>query len=260
MNNDDSSTRKSLHSLLRKEASAYPGTELEAMSGASNYHSWILEIFKPYLGAHIVEVGAGIGAFSELILTQHDCKTLSLVEPSESMYQRLKVHVRQLVDSGVVTVDMYQSTFVEAANLIKSEQPPDSIIYVNVLEHISDDEGELETVRRTLSESGRVFIFVPALKWLFSPFDERIGHVRRYSKSELEQKLRRAGFKILRSSYFDFPGIAPWWLIYCLMRSVTMDPQAVRFYDQFIIPTVRRIESVVTMPIGKNLIAIAEKR
>ncbi len=238
--------------------SSYPGTELEAMIEAQNYHSWILEIFKPYLGAHLVEVGCGVGSFSELILTQHVCKTLSLIEPSDALYEQLRVHLRQL-DSGV-PVDMYHATFVEAANLIKSEQAPDSIIYVNVLEHIADDEGELEAVRRTLSESGRVFIFVPALKWLFSTFDERVGHVRRYSKLELEQKLRRAGFKILRSAYFDFPGIFPWWINYCLLKSVTMDPGAVRFYDQFIVPTVRRIESVINMPIGKNLIAVAEKR
>lgn len=228
------------------------------MNGAANYHAWILEIFKPYLGEHLVEVGAGDGSFSELILTRHVCKTLSLVEPSDTMYEQLRIHLRQL-DSGV-SVDLYHGTFVEAADLIKSEQAPDSIIYVNVLEHIADDEGELEAVRRTLSESGRVFIFVPALKWLFSTFDEQVGHVRRYSKSELEQKLRRSGFKIVRSTYFDFPGIAPWWLKYCLMKSDTMEPGAVRFYDRFIIPAVRRMESVVTIPIGKNVIAIAEKR
>ena len=259
MNDGPSSVGEStIHSVSRNKSRGYPGTELEAMSGASNYHSWILEIFKPYLGAHLVEVGAGVGSFSELILTQHVCKTLSLVEPSDSMYERLRIHLRQL-DSGV-TLDLYHATFVEAADLIKSEQAPDSIIYVNVLEHIDDDEGELEAVRRTLSESGRVFIFVPALKWLFSTFDERVGHVRRYSKSELEEKLRRAGFKILSSAYFDFPGIGPWWINYRLMKSVTMDPGAVRFYDRFIIPTVRRIESLITMPIGKNVIAIAEKR
>ena len=259
MKNGSISAQESItESLARKKASAYPGRELEAMSAASNYHRWILEIFKPYLGAHLVEVGAGVGSFSELILTQHVCKTLSLVEPSDSMYERLRVHLRQL-DMGVA-LDLYHATFVEAADLIKSEQAPDSIIYVNVLEHIADDEGELDLVRRVLSESGRVFIFVPALKWLFSTFDEQVGRVRRYSKSELEQKLRRAGFKILSSAYFDFPGIFPWWLNYRVLRSVTMDPGAVRFYDQFIIPAVRRIESVIAMPIGKNLIAIAEKR
>ena len=256
--NEENSETEQLRTFSCNGAFAYTGRELEAMSEASNYHAWILEIFKPYLGSHLVEVGAGVGSFSELILTQHVCKTLSLVEPSDSMYDQLRVHLRQL-DSRV-TLDLYHATFVEAADLIKSEQAPDSIIYVNVLEHIADDEGELDAVRRTLSESGRVFIFVPALKWLFSTFDERVGHVRRYSKSELEQKLRRAGFKILSSAYFDFPGIAPWWINYRLMKSVTMDPAAVRFYDRFIIPAVRRIESLITMPIGKNIIAIAEKR
>lgn len=259
MNNVASSTQESsTDSLSRKETSAYPGTELEAMSAASNYHRWILEIFKPYLGAHLVEVGAGLGSFSELILSQHVCKTLSLVEPSDSMYERLAAHVRQLDTSA--SVDTYHATFVEAADLIKTRHAPDSIIYVNVLEHIADDEGELDAVRLTLSECGRVFIFVPALQWLFGTLDERVGHLRRYSKSELEQKLRRSGFKIVRSAYFDFPGIAPWWLKYRLMKSVTMEPGAVRFYDRFIIPAVRRIESLITMPIGKNVIAIAEKR
>ncbi len=228
------------------------------MSAALNYHRWILEIFKPYLGAHLVEVGAGIGSFSELILSQHVCKTLSLVEPSDSMYERLAAHVQQLDTSA--SVDTYHATFVDAADLIKTRHAPDSIIYVNVLEHIADDEGELDAVRRTLSECGRVFIFVPALKWLFGTLDVRVGHVRRYSKSELEEKLRRSGFKILRTTYFDFPGVAPWWFRYCLMKSDTLEPGAVRFYDRFIVPAVRRIESVVTMPIGKNVIAIAEKR
>jgi hypothetical protein len=259
VNNRASLTHKSsIKTLSSKETSAYPGTELEAMTAASNYHSWILEIFKPYLGAHLVEVGAGIGSFSELILSQHVCKTLSLVEPSDTMYERLADYVRQLDTS--VSVDTYHSTFVEAADLIKARHAPDSIIYVNVLEHIADDEGELSAIRLTLSESGRVFIFVPAMQWLFGSFDERVGHVRRYSKPELEQKLRRCGFNIVRSAYFDFPGIAPWWVKYRLMKSVTMKPGAVRFYDRYIIPAVRRIESLITIPIGKNVIAIAEKR
>ncbi|HET6646752.1 MAG TPA: methyltransferase domain-containing protein [Pyrinomonadaceae bacterium] len=240
-----------------KETHGYPGKELEAMSGASNYHRWILEIFKPYLGKHLVEVGAGIGSFSDLILKHHLCESLSLVEPSDSMYDRLAIHAQELNTN--VQIDTYHGTFIEAAPLIKSRHLPDSILYVNVLEHIADDEGELKAVYQTLSERGRVFIFVPALTWLFGNFDSRLGHFRRYSKAELEGKLRKAGFKILQSSYFDFPGIGPWWVKYCLMKFDTMESGAVRFYDRFIVPTVRRIESVVTMPLGKNVIAIAEK-
>lgn len=258
MNNDPSPIEEStLGSVSRNKSRGYPGTELEAMSGAANYHRWILAIFKPYLGARVVEVGAGMGSFSELVLAHHPCESLSLVEPSDSMHERLAAHVKQL---DVSHIDTYHATFTEAAARIKAEHAPDSILYVNVLEHIADDEEELNVVHLTLTERGRVFLFVPAFTWLFGNFDTRVGHVRRYSKPELEGKLVRSGFKILRSSYFDFPGIAPWWFKYRLMKSDTMEPGAVKFYDRFIVPTVRRIESVVTMPIGKNIIAIAEKR
>jgi hypothetical protein len=256
--NEENSETEELRTFSCNGAFAYTGRELEAMSEASNYHRWILEIFAPYLGRHLVEVGAGLGSFSELILRQHVCKTLSLVEPSNSMFERLAAHIRQLDTSA--SVDTYHSTFVEVADLLKTRHAPDSIIYVNVLEHIADDEDELNFVQRTLSERGRVFLFVPALTWLFGNFDTRVGHFRRYSKPDLEGKLARSGFKILRSTYFDFPGIVPWWFKYRLMKSDTMEPGAVKFYDRFIVPTVRRIESKVTMPIGKNIIAIAEKR
>jgi hypothetical protein len=238
----------------------YPGRELEAMAEASNYHRWIIRVFEPYLGQHIVEVGAGLASFSELILKYHRCKTLSLVEPSAEMYQQLIINAPLLASSTDDTcIDTYQSTFVAAATLISSKQAPDSIIHVNVLEHIVDDELELTTVRQTLIAGGRVFLFVPALPWLYGAFDERVGHVRRYTKRRLEEKLQRIGYKVVLSSYFDAMGIAPWWLKYCLLRSVTMEPASVKFYDRFIVPAVSRMESVIHPPLGKNVIVVAEK-
>jgi SAM-dependent methyltransferase len=245
-------------SVLQAEGFAYPGRELEAMAGASNYHEWILGVFKPFLGQHLVEVGAGLGSFSELILRHNSCQTLSLIEPSDGMYEQLVANARRL--QTITRVETYHGTFPDAAPLIKSRQAPDSIIYVNVLEHIAEDDVELDAIHETLSEAGRVFLFVPALPWLYGAFDERVGHMRRYTKSELEKKLRRAGFRMVLSSYFDFPGIGPWWVKYCLLRSATMKPGGVRLYDRFVVPAARRIEALISPPIGKNVIAIAQKR
>lgn len=244
-------------SISTSEGFVYPGRELEAMAAASNYHRWILEIFKPYLGKHVVEVGAGAGSFSELILSEHACLTLALVEPSAERFKGLDGYAREL--NTTVRLDTYHATLTEAAALIKKRQPPDSIIYVNVLEHIANDEQEITAMRDLLSDGGRILIFVPALSWLYGTFDQQVGHVRRYTKSELEGKLRRAGFKILLSTYFDFAGIVPWWVKYRLLKSDSMELGAVRFYDRFIVPAIRRIESFVPPPIGKNLIVIAEK-
>ncbi|HEX9543995.1 MAG TPA: methyltransferase domain-containing protein [Pyrinomonadaceae bacterium] len=243
-----------------KDNFIYPGRELEAMAHAANYHRWIIRIFMPYLGRHLVEVGAGLASFSELLLEHHKCETLALIEPSAEMYQRLVAKARLLnMSEGEPGVNTYQSSFVDAAPLIKARQTPDSILYVNVLEHIADDELELEAVHQTLSAGGRVLLFVPALPWLYGAFDARVGHERRYAKTELEEKLRQAGFKIVLSSYFDFAGIAPWWIKYCLLRSAAMESGSVRFYDRFIVPTLSRIESLVPPPLGKNLIVVAEK-
>ena len=235
----------------------YTGRELEAMSWAINYHRWILTVFMPYLGQNIVEVGAGVGSFSELLLSEHNFQTLSLIEPSEELYEGLTNHMREL---GTNTkVDLYHGSFLDAAPLIKSQRAVDSVIYINVLEHIAEDERELEVIRDTLSQGGHVFVFVPALRWLYGTFDEQVGHVRRYTKTELEEKLKRGGFRIVRASYFDFAGIAPWWVKYRLLKSSRMERGAVRFYDQFIVPVVRRIESLAPPPIGKNVIVIAQK-
>lgn len=236
----------------------YTGRELEAMSVAANYHNWILDIFKPHLGRHLVEVGAGLGSFSELILGRHDCKTLSLVEPSREMFEQLRVRAGQMPPTP--RVDVYHASFIEAAPLISAKHSPDSVIYVNVLEHIEDDESELVAIHHALSAQGRVFIFVPALAWLYGAFDERVGHVRRYTKNDLEERLHRAGFKIIVSSYFDLAGVAPWWIKYRLLKSATMQAGAVRFYDRYIVPSARRFESLIKPPLGKNLIVVAEKR
>lgn len=239
-------------------AFAYSGRELEAMSAASNYHRWIFGIFAPYLGRHVVEVGAGLGSFSELILGQHTCETLSLVEPSAEMYEQLSARAQSMPASPRVST--YQANFPAAAPMIGATQAPDSVIYVNVLEHIADDEAELAAIHDALSNHGRVFLFVPALAWLYGAFDERVGHVRRYAKSELEAKLRRVGFRPIVSRYFDLPGVAPWWIKYRLLKSATMEPGAVKFYDRYIVPVARRCESLINPPLGKNVIVVAEKQ
>lgn len=240
------------------EGFTYTGRELEAMSAASNYHRWILGIFSPYLGRHLVEVGAGIGSFSELILGHHACETIALVEPSREMCKQLRAWASQKPPSPLV--DVYHASFPEAAPMITAKHPPDSIIYVNVLEHIEDDEAELAAIHSALSPHGRVFIFVPALTWLYGAFDERVGHLRRYMKNDLEAKLSRAGFQIVVSNYFDLAGVAPWWIKYRLLKSATMESGAVRFYDRYIVPSARRFESVIRPPLGKNLIVVAQKR
>ena len=238
------------------EKHGYAGKDLEAMSFAVNYHRWILSIFEPHLGKRIVEVGAGTGSFSELLLEQH-LNSLSLVEPSTAMHQQLCRRMEEL--RPAVTVKTYNDVFANVAEEIRSTAQPDSVIYVNVLEHIADDVNELNVINRTLDAGGRLFLFVPALSWLHGSMDRQLGHFRRYTRTELERKCVAAGFRVIVSRYFDVMGVLPWWVKYKLLKSKEMEAGAVRFYDQRVVPVARMMESSIEPPIGKNVVLIAEK-
>jgi len=238
------------------EKHCYAGKDLEGMSFAVNYHRWILSIFQPYLGTRIVEVGAGTGSFSELLLERH-LQSLCLVEPSIAMYQQLCRRIEKVSPSA--TVKTYNDFLEKVADQIRSTERPDSIIYINVLEHIADDVHELRVINQTLDVGARLLLFVPALRWLHGSYDRQIKHFRRYTRSELEKKCVAAGFRVISSRYFDLFGVLPWWVKYRLIQSQKMEPGAVRFYDRRIVPIAKRLESRFTPPIGKNVLLIAER-
>jgi SAM-dependent methyltransferase len=231
----------------------YVGKDLEAMSFAVNYHKWILEEFRPFLGKKLVEVGAGTGSFSEMLIEENP-KNLALVEPSE-MFKFLEQNISQ-IETGAV-VNFYNSIFAETAH--KLDEKPDTIIYVNVLEHIEDDAGELQKVHETLSPGGRCLIFVPAFMSLYGAFDEKVGHFRRYTKRGLEDKVKAAGFKVVKSKYFDFVGIFPWYVKYKLLRSDSLESGAVTTYDKFAVPLTKQFERFLKFPLGKNVLLVGEK-
>ena len=245
---------------LRKamdRAVTYVGKDLESMDHAENYHRWILDVFRPYLGRRIVEVGAGTGGFSKLLL-EIEPDHLTLVEPSR-MFDELIVNVNVNRGAGErTTLNTYNNTFRLAANSI-AETRPDTVVYVNVLEHIEDDAAELSAVHSVLDKGGKCLIFVPAFMALYGKFDEQVGHYRRYSKFELEAKCRAAGFRIVKSSFFDLVGFFPWWIKYRLLRSSSLGSSAVKIYDRVVVPVASRVEPITGVPFGKNLIVVAEK-
>ncbi|HEX8499099.1 MAG TPA: class I SAM-dependent methyltransferase [Pyrinomonadaceae bacterium] len=238
------------------EALAYAGRDLESMSAARNYRRWILDLFAPHLGRRVVEVGAGTGSFSELLLALEP-ESLTLVEPSRAMHRLLVEHVGRIPTRARVRV--YNETFARVARRVAEEERPDSVIYVNVLEHVEDDEAELRLVSEVLAPGGRAFVFVPALAWLYGSFDRLVGHHRRYTRAGLAEKCGRAGLRVVRSVYFDAAGVLPWWLKYRVLRSEKMEPGAVKFYDDFCVPVARRLEALVPPPVGKNVLLVAEK-
>jgi SAM-dependent methyltransferase len=226
------------------------------MAFASNYRRWIMEVLTPFLGRNVVEVGAGNGDFCGLLLAARPA-SLTILEPSPNLYGRLKNFLPRIDSTGIT--EIHQSNFPDAVRAKKAPNNLDTAVYINVLEHIEDDQTELKTAFCALSPGGRILIFVPALPSLMSPMDRDVGHFRRYTMRELKAKCSAAGFKIRLARYFDVLGIAPWWLKYRLLKSRTLGAGAVRTHDRWIVPISRAIENVVTPPLGKNIILVGEK-
>jgi len=225
------------------------------MSFAVNYHRWILDTFRPFLGKRIVEIGAGAGALSKMLL-EFQPEFLATLEPSTNMFPELVRALAQTDKSQVALA--YQST-LEGLNSAKLPAVPDTVVYINVLEHIEHDERELQLAYSLLRPGGRILIFVPALQSLMSRMDRQLGHFRRYSRTNLVGRCQAAGFRILLANYFDGLGVLPWWLKFRVLQSMTMEPGAVRLYDRWVVPVARILESFMPPPVGKNVIVAAEK-
>lgn len=231
-----------------EEQPQYFGKDLEAMSFAANYHRWIMAELAPFLGHSVAEVGAGIGSFSQLILGT-GIGRLTAFEPSENMFPALAAYLETQPNASAVNGFFAPPDGGERF---------DTVIYVNVLEHIEDDAAELALAHDALNRGGHLLIFVPALPRLYSNLDRQVGHFRRYVKKGLEALVDRAGFEIVKSRYFDIAGIVPWYVSFVLLGN-SIGGTSVSLYDRLVVPPMRFLEKIVKPPIGKNLLLVARK-
>jgi SAM-dependent methyltransferase len=235
---------------ITQQAFTYSGEELDALAEARNYYGWIVRRFAPYLGRRIVEVGAGIGTFAEHLRAAAPDARLTLVEPAANNWPHLSarfagrrhVHARRgyLGDAG-------------------EPGSADTVVAVNVMEHVRDDGAFLADAYRLLSPGGHALLFVPALPAIYGSLDEAFEHYRRYTKGVLVDRLRGAGFAPVSVAYTNLPGVLAWWTSGRLLRRKTVSARDARLYDRWMIPWISRLERVWAPPLGQSLIAIARK-
>lgn len=229
----------------------YDGHDLEALSELGNYQRWIASMFIPYLGSHAVEFGAGIGAISQWLVPE--VERMDLVEPSPNLIDRLGERFAH--ETRVKIISDSLENYVEA----QPEGCLDSAVLVNLLEHIEDDAGAVGLIKKILRPGGYLLVFVPALPFLYSSMDKRLGHHRRYTRNSLAAVARCAGLGIVTLRYFDIFGVLPWWLVNTLGQKEKFDVGMARLYDRVAVPLARRIESMIAPPVGKNLLMIARR-
>ena len=240
-----------VESAQQQQQGEYFGRDLEAMSFAVNYHRWILDEFREFIGRTVVEVGAGTGNFTSLLQTTEPALHFAL-EPAANVFARLAERF-----AGVPNVRALRGTLADLSGEIAGGA--DTVLYVNVLEHIEDDRRELQRARETLRPGGHLCVFVPALPWLYGTADAAFGHHRRYTRGGLAGLVTAAGFRIVKLRHFDIAGILPWFVLFRVLKRPCFTAGQAKWYDRLAVPVLRRMELAVAPPAGKNLLLVARR-
>jgi 2-polyprenyl-3-methyl-5-hydroxy-6-metoxy-1,4-benzoquinol methylase len=225
---------------------------LEILSAAEHYNRWIFSVFQPYLGPRILEVGCGIGTYTQMLLDTAPVNEVISLEMQPDYIERLNARIS--VPAAKHLTARCQNILEDTTGL----EGLNGVMMLNVLEHIEDDAHCLGVLKGLLDPGGKLLILVPALPWLYSDYDRSISHYRRYTKKSLKAVVEGQGFQIQKLQYFNALGIAGWWVRFCLLKQTQFEPKSVRLFNA-LAPALQNVERFIPPPLGLSLVLVAEK-
>jgi len=223
------------------------GRDLE-QGGADQprYRRYQRDLIAPHCGRTVLEVGAGLGEFAaqftgfdRLVVTDADPDAVDLL--AQRFADRPEVEARQLALGGSISLD----------------KPVDTVLAINVLEHIEDDAAALRSLATLVTPGGTIVLWVPGYQQLYGEFDRRVGHFRRYTPATLRDAFERAGLAVEVAKPVNLLGGIAWWAAVRRGGSTRPNPRLVSIYDRFVVPVTRAVESVVRVPFGQTVLGVA---
>ena len=231
--------------------SKYIGDELTIFKDAVNWKKYWYNSISKYISGDVLEVGAGIGTNTNLILQNHpDVMSIVSIEPDKSLADQIL---------GNLTVNKSKVTVLNQYLYdLPTDKKFDTILYIDVIEHIEDDSGELNKAKLHLKEGGRLIILVPAYNFLFNPFDEAVGHYRRYNKKMLVSAIPDELSK-LKLFYLDSLGVCASLVNKFFLKQSYPTKKQILKYDRMIVPISKILDPLVFNSLGKSLVGIWKK-
>lgn len=226
----------------------YQGGELELFQHARRWKRYWSRSVRRHIGTRVLEVGAGIGANTGLLLDttveQWDC-----LEPDGKLFAALQANTGQLATTA--TLRAIQGTLAE----LPGETRYDTILYIDVLEHIEDDRGELALAAEHLTPGGALVVLSPAQPWLFSPFDKAIGHYRRYTRASLKA-ITPEGTSLTRLRYLDSVGLLASLANRAMMKKAMPTYRNILLWDRAMVPCSMILDPLLAYRWGKSILAV----
>lgn len=220
---------------------------LERLEEAGNFTRWVGAKIRPFVRGRVLEVGCGTGTYTELLAGWSDAVVAVDLDPAFAAATR-----RRFADRPQVQVLEGDVRRLPALGRF------DSIVMLDVLEHIEDDVGTLAGLRDLLAEAGRLVLKVPASPALYGALDSAIGHHRRYSRGSLAEAASRAGLVLTECRPFNLAAAPGWWLNGRVLRRSHPPQHQLRLYDR-LVPAFRLVDRLTGPPFGTSLIAAAHR-
>lgn len=221
---------------------------LESMSQAVWYNRWTLKKFSKHLNGKILEVGCGIGNFTKFLI-QYGQVTAIDINKDYLREAKKKVADKDQIGFGNIEKGKY---FFKTKDF-------DTIVCINVLEHIKDDAAALKNMHRLLKPGGTLILHVPAHPFLYGSIDASIGHFRRYEIKKLINNLRSSGFEICKTKRLNFIGAVGWFIVGKFFKDSEVKETKISIFN-FISPIFLLLENIFEPPFGTSILIIARKK
>jgi hypothetical protein len=229
---------------------SYVGTELELFAEALHWKRYLRSAIADRLLGDVLEVGAGIGETARHLIDGRQ-RSWHCLEPDERLATKLRVWAA----SGVTPQPTVQ---IGTTMDVDSRSRFDTILYIDVLEHIEDDRGEMARAAELLAPRGTLIVLSPAFQQLFSEFDRSVGHHRRYTRASLAAVMP-ASLRQVRLKYIDSVGFMASLANRALLRQGMPTRRQVALWDRVMIPASRVLDPVLARGFGRSVIGMYER-
>ena len=227
---------------------SYVGTELDLFAHAKNWKGYWSRVIKPYLGPSVLDVGAGKGATARLLSGVPNQSWLALEPDAE-----LANCIRQDVAAGKIAANC--EVRVGTLDALRPDEQFDTILYIDVLEHIEADRMELTRAARHLRPTGRIVVLSPAHNWLYTPFDKALGHFRRYDASTL-RAATPDGLKAEKVFYLDGVGLLASLGNRLILNAAHPTAAQIQLWDTWMVPMSKLVDPLTGNRLGKSIVGV----
>jgi SAM-dependent methyltransferase len=211
---------------------------------------WLYEEIQPYLGDRVLEIGCGLGNFARHLT---GCTMYIGIEASPNTVEDVRERFREHPHMIFSAVDATSATLRDYARF-----EVDTVFSLNVFEHIEDHMAVFEHAAHILRPGGHLILVVPAHAWLYGSIDNAIGHYRRYDRQMISECIARVGLHLVKQKYLNSVGALGWFFNGRIRRQQTPPSGQLRVFNH-LVPFIKVFESIVPVPFGISLLAIAVK-